>query len=176
MVAVKKSVKKVSNRTKKKPTRNSVSSRKETAPSVPLERKVSSSSSKKSIKNSDLTIHFMPYSEIADEDVIGRIKKIMGLILDKKIIILQGKLHPSEEARLIENSMTLIGNIKDFQGIEIAAISGENENRGLFDKVRRNIAKILVGEQDAITIIGPASVVKEITQDPKKIEFMLQKK
>jgi len=132
--------------------------------------------SKKSKKSKDLTIHFMPYSEIVNEDAIGRIKKIMGLVLAQKIIILQGRLHPDEEARLIENSMTLIGNIKDFQGIEIAAISGENENRGLFNKVRHNIAKILVGEQDAITIIGPASVVKDITRDPKKLELMLQRR
>lgn len=132
---------------------------------------------KKSKKVSkDLMIHFMPFSEIAKEDVVGRIKKIMGLILAHKIIILQGKLNHSEEARLIENSMVLIGNIKDFQGIEIAAISGENEYRGIFERVRRNIAKILVGEQDAITIIGPASVVKEITKDPKKLELMLQRK
>ncbi len=137
---------------------------------------------KKSVKGKSkkigkgLTIHFMPYSEIANEDAIGRIKKIMGLILAQKIIILQGKLRPDEETRLIENSMTLIGNIRNFQGIEIAAISGDNENRGLFEKVRRNIAKILVGEQDAITIIGPATVVKEITRNPKKIELMLQRR
>ena len=129
---------------------------------------------KKRVK--DLTIHFMPYSEIVHEDAIGRIKKIMGLVLQQKIIILQGKLLPDEEARLIENSMTLIGNIRGFQGIEIAAISGNGDNRGLFEKVRRNIAKILVGEQDAITIIGPASVVKEITRNPKKIELMLQRR
>ena len=123
----------------------------------------------------DLTIHFMPYSEIAKEDAIGRIKKLMGLVLDKKIVILQGKLKPDEEARLIENSMTLIGNIKDFQGIEIATLSGETDS-GVFHRVRHNIARILVGEQDAITIIGPASVVKEITKDPKKIELMLQRR
>ncbi len=80
-----------------------------------------------------LTIHFMPYSEIVHEDAIGRIKKIMGLVLQQKIIILQGRLLPDEEVRLIENSMTLIVNIKNFQGIEIAAISGDNENRGLFE-------------------------------------------
>ena len=135
---------------------------------------VKKKSAKKFIK--DLTIHFMPYSEIVHEDVIGRIKKIMGVVLKGKIIILQGKLKPEEEARLIENSMTLIGNIEGFQGIEIAAISGDGEHRGLFERVRRNIARILVGEQDAITIIGPASVVKEITRDPKKIELMLQRR
>jgi len=165
MVAKKKKVvkKKVSKKAKKILTRNSVSSKKGT--------KVSASSGKR-----DLTIHFMPYSEIANEDAIGKIKKIMGLVLQKKIIILQGKLHPDDEARLIENSMTLIGNIKGFQGVELATISGENEHRGLFNRVRHNIAKILVGEQDAITIIGPASVVKDITRDPKKIELMLQRR
>jgi len=124
----------------------------------------------------NLAIHFMPYSEIAREDAIGRIKKIMGIVLKDRIIILQGKLRPEEETRLIENSMTLIGNIPGFAGIEIAAISGESEYQGLFHRVRSNIARILVGEQDAITIIGPASVVKEIKRDPKKMELMLSRR
>jgi hypothetical protein len=122
-----------------------------------------------------LMIHFMPYSEISKEGTIGRIKKIMGLVLDNKIIILQGRLKADEEARLIENSMTLIGNVKGFQGIEIAAISGGEKN-GLFDRIKHNIAKILVGDQDSITIIGPATVVKEMKRDPKKIELFLQNK
>jgi len=124
-------------------------------------------------KKDNLTIHFMPYSEIAREDSIGRIKKIMGVVLKNKIIILQGKLRADEEARLIENSMTLIGNIEGFAGVEIATISGDTDGIGVFERVRNNLAKILVGEKDAITIIGPASVVKDITRDPKKIELML---
>jgi hypothetical protein len=127
-------------------------------------------------KSDDLTIHFMPYSEILREDAIGRIKKIMGLVLDNKIIILQGKLKPDEEVRLIENSMTLIGNIRGFQGVEIATISGEDGQGSLFHKVRRNIAKILVGEQDIITIIGPATIVKEMKKNPSKIELLLQRR
>ena len=51
--------------------------------------------------------------------------------MQNKIIILQGKLKPEEEARLIENTMTLIGNIPGFQGVEIATI--DSEHRGLFD-------------------------------------------
>ena len=123
----------------------------------------------------DLTIHFMPYSEIAKEDTLARIKKLMGLILENKIIILQGRLKPEEETRLIENTMTLIGNIKGFQGIEISTLSGDAD-QNVFDKVRHNIARILVGEQDAITLIGPASFVKEIKRDPKKIELMLKRR
>lgn len=127
-------------------------------------------------KKKNLTIHFMPYSEIAREDSVGRVKKIMGIVLDNKIVILQGKLSSEEEAKLIENSMMLIGNIDGFQGVEIAALSGENEHNGLFDRIRHNIARILVGEQDVITVIGPASVVKEMTRDPKKVELMLQRR
>jgi hypothetical protein len=123
----------------------------------------------------DLTIHFMPYSEIAKEDGIGRIKKIIGLILENKIIILQGRLKPEEETKLIETTMTLIGNIKDFQGVEISTLSGE-QDQSLFNKVRHNIARVLVGEQDSITLIGPASVVKEMKKDPKKIELMLKRR
>lgn len=130
---------------------------------------------KKESDKGELTIHFMPYSEIAHVDSLGRIKKIMGLVLEGKIIILQGKLKAEEESRLIENTMTLIGNIKGFQGVEISTLSGEAE-KSAFDRVRHNIARILVGEQDAITLIGPASVVKDIKKDPKKIELMLKRK
>ena len=130
---------------------------------------------KESVSTKDLTIHFMPYSEIAKEDTLARIKKLMGLILENKIIILQGRLKPEEETRLIENTMTLIGNIKGFQGIEISTLSGDTDQT-VFDKVRHNIARILVGEQDAITLIGPASFVKEIKRDPKKIELMLKRR
>jgi hypothetical protein len=124
----------------------------------------------------DLTIHFMPYSEIVHESAIGRIKKIMGVVLQSKIILLQGRLRPEEETKLIEHTMTLIGNIPGFQGIEIAAISGDSEHSTLFEKIRRNIARILIGEQDAVTIIGPATIVKEIKRNPKKIELMLKRK
>jgi len=141
-----------------------------------IKKKKSVKKARRSKGKKDLTIHFMPYSEIAHEDTVGRIKRIMSLVLKGKIIILQGKLKIEEEAKLIENSMMLIGNVKGFAGIEIASLSGENENRGMFEGVRRNIAKILVGEQDAITVIGPASVVGEMKKDPKKVELMLARK
>lgn len=130
---------------------------------------------KKEGDKKELTIHFMPYSEIAKEDALGRVKKLMGLILENKIIILQGKLKPEEETKLIETTMALIGNLKGFQGVEISTLSGDADQT-TFDKIRHNIARILVGEQDAITLIGPATFIKEIKKDPKKIELMLKRK
>lgn len=130
---------------------------------------------KKESDKKELTIHFMPYSEIAKEESLARIKKLMGLILENKIIILQGRLKPEEETKLIETTMTLIGNLKGFQGVEISTLSGDADQT-VFDKVRHNIARILVGEQDAITLIGPATFIKEIKRDPKKIELMLKRR
>lgn len=126
--------------------------------------------------NNGLTIHFMPYSEIDKVSSNERIKKILGIILQDKIVILQGRLKPEEETKLIENTMMLVGNIKGFQGVELAVVSSNSEHRTLFENLRRNIARILVGEQDAITIIGPANLVKEIKKNPQKIELMLKRR
>lgn len=126
------------------------------------------------VKEKELTIHFMPYSEIQHEGPAGRVKKILGVVLQNKIVILQGRLHAEEETRLIEDTMALIGHIKGFNGVELAVISGEDQT--LFDKIRHNLARILVGEQDAVTLIGPANLVKEIKRNPKKIELLLKRK
>ena len=137
-------------------------------------KKKRSNKQKKQKSKQNLRIHFMPYSEISQLDLVEKIRKIMGLVLDNQIVILQGKLKPEEETRLIENSMTLIGNIEGFQGIEIATLSGEAEYVGIFKKIKSGIIKILVGEKDALTIIGPASIVKEMAQDPKKVDLLLK--
>lgn len=130
---------------------------------------------KAKINSKDLTIHFMPFSEIAHIDSLQRIKKIMGLVLENKLIILQGRLKPDEETKLIENTMTLIGNIKGFQGVEISTLS-ESHEKSIFDRLRHNLVRILIGEQDAVTLIGPATIVKEIRKDPKKIELILKRR
>jgi hypothetical protein len=124
-------------------------------------------------------IQFMPYSEIRDLDSNGRIKKILNVILGNNILILQGRLNTEEETRLIGDTMAMIGHVRNFRGIELAVISGNGGNKGIggwFNRVRSNIANAISGgDLGAITIIGPASVVKEIKRDPKKIELFLNK-
>jgi len=121
-----------------------------------------------------LTLHFMPYSEIAKLESVDRIKKLLKIILDNKVIILQGRLEPEEETRLIEDTMILIGNIKGFKGVELAVISQNSEEKSIFEKFKFSIARALVGKQDSLTIIGPASIVKEMKKDPKKLEVMMR--
>ncbi len=131
---------------------------------------------KKSVgKLKGFTINFLPYSEIRDLDSTKRIRKVLDIILDNSILILQGRLKPEEETRLIEDTMSMIGHLKNFKGVELAVISGNGSN-GFFGKMRMRFANAISGSDfGAITIIGPATIVREIKRNPKKIELFLNK-
>tara|TARA_Y100000310_G_scaffold270603_1_gene284565 strand:+ start:2969 stop:3373 length:405 start_codon:yes stop_codon:yes gene_type:complete len=129
---------------------------------------------KRSKKVKGLTLQFMPYSEIASLDSVERIKKLLKIILDNKVIILQGKLSAEEETRLIEDTMIMVGNIKGFKGVELAVISQDTGSLGVIGKMKFGLAKAITGQQNAMTIIGPATIVKEMKKDPKKLEVMMR--
>ena len=122
-----------------------------------------------------LTLEFLPYSEIRDLSSAERIKKLLAIVLNNRIIILQGRLKPEEEVRLIEDTMAIIGHVKDFKGIELAVVGNGDNSTPIFRKLTQGMAKMLVGDTAAMTIIGPASIVKEIKKNPRKIELMLNK-
>lgn len=120
-----------------------------------------------------LSLHIIPFSEIRELGITDRIKKILHLVLSNKVIILQGRLRVEEEIRLIEDTMAMVDHVKSFKGIELAVIEPDMGNENVFMKIRKGIAKTLVGHHNALTIIGPASIVKEIKKDPKKLEVLL---
>jgi hypothetical protein len=133
-------------------------------------------SKKKSVKRiKGFAIQFMPFSEIKHLDSSQRIKKILNIVLGNSILIIQGKLRSEEEMRLTEDTMAMIDHVKDFKGIELAVISS-NDNYSPFEKFKYKLAtRLSGGDTGAITIIGPATIVKEIKRDPKKIELLLNK-
>jgi hypothetical protein len=121
------------------------------------------------------SIQFLPYSEIKNLESNERIRKILGIILGNNILILQGRLKAEEEARLIGDTMAMIGHVKEFKGIELAVLSGNGEN-SILNRMKSGIVNALNGgDLGAITIIGPATIVKEIKRNPKKIELLLSK-
>jgi len=121
------------------------------------------------------SIQFMPYSEIRNLSSDERIKKILRIVLGNSILILQGKLKNEEEARLIGDTMALVGHLKKFKGIELAVISG-NSRENVFGRVRTELVRAISGgDLGAVTIIGPATIVKEIKRNPKKIELFLNR-
>ncbi len=121
------------------------------------------------------SIQFLPYSEIRGLNSEDRMRKILGIILGNNILILQGRLTSNEEARLIGDTMAMIGHVANFKGIELAVISGNNQD-SLLGKMTKGIANAIAGgDFSSITIIGPATIVKEIKRNPKKIELLLNR-
>lgn len=116
-----------------------------------------------------LSLQFIPYSEIEELTSIGRIRKLLTLAKQKNIVLLQGRLKKEEEAELIKTTMEEIN--KDFKGIELAVIYPDEKEGQLFTKIKRGFFNIILGDRQGLTIIGPASVVKEIKRDPNKIQL-----
>ena len=126
---------------------------------------------KKKVKG--LSLQVIPFAEVQKLSIAERVKKILNLILEDKIVILHGRLRPEEEARLIEDTMALVDHVRNFKGIELSVIEPDLRKEGIFVKMKYGISKRLVGDNSALTVIGPASIIKEIRRDPKKIELWL---
>ena len=120
-----------------------------------------------------LSLQVLPFSEVQDMSISERVKKILDLVLGNKIVILHGRLRPEEEARLIEDTMALVDHVKNFKGIELAVIEPDLRGKSVFVRMKHGMAKRLVGDNSALTVVGPATVIKEIKRDPKRLELLL---
>jgi len=117
-----------------------------------------------------VTLTFMPYSEIESLSSVGRIRKLLNVAKENKIVLLQGRLKKDEETELIKATMEEIN--RDFKGIELAVIDPTTAEVAGFNKLKNAIFGMLLGDRQGMTIIGPASIVKEIKKDPNKIELL----
>jgi len=118
----------------------------------------------------NLTLQFIPYSEIEGLSSIGRIRKILNIAKENKIVLLEGRLRKEEETELIKTTMEEIND--EFKGIELAIIDNSSKNPDLLSRFKKGLANLLIGNRQGLTIIGPANIVKEIKKDPNKIELL----
>lgn len=116
-----------------------------------------------------LTLQFVPYADLESLDANQKIGKLLSIVKSKNIVLMEGRLKPQEETQLIQKTMEEID--KEFKGIELCTIFPEDQNTAFFKKMKRGFTSLLLGEREGITIIGPASVVKEIRRDPNKIQL-----
>lgn len=116
-----------------------------------------------------LTLHFIPYGEIEDLGSARRVKKIVDIVKENKIVLLEGRLKKEEETDLIAITMEEIN--KKFKGVELAVINPQKKNLAVFKKFKTGFVNMLLGDRQGFTIIGPATIVKEIKKDPDKIEL-----
>ena len=116
-----------------------------------------------------LTLEFIPYNDIEHLDSQARIDKLLEIVKQEKIILMQGRLKPEEETLLISETMSQIHD--KFRGVEICTIFPEEKNLQFFNKFKKEMVKALIGHRDGVTIIGPSSIVKEIRKNPNKVEL-----
>lgn len=116
-----------------------------------------------------LTLEYVPYAKLEQLSSEERINKILRVVKQNRIVLLEGKLKKEEETELIKQTMESI--TEKFKGVEFGTIDPQNEeNAAFFAKVKKSVVNMLIGDRAGLTIIGPASIVKEIKQDPEKIQ------
>jgi len=120
-----------------------------------------------------VTLHFVPYTEIEQLSSVGRIRKLLNVAKQNKIVLLQGRLKREEETELIKTTMEEIN--KEFRGIELAVINPTQASLDGFAKVKNSLMSFVLGDRQGLTIIGPANVVKAISKNPDKIELYTSK-
>lgn len=119
-----------------------------------------------------LTLQYIPYHEIEELDSDARVNKLLKTVKENKIILLEGKLKRNEETELIKQTMEEID--EDFKGIELGVIYPNRDNLPFFNKLKKKFVDILLGDRKGLTIVGPATIVKEIKQDPDKIQLFTE--
>jgi len=116
-----------------------------------------------------LTLQFIPYQEIEDISSKQRVEKLLNVVKNDRIIVLEGRLRSEEEAELIKRTMESID--QKFTGIELSVIYPEQKNSSLHKRIKQLLVSIVLGDRRGLTIIGPANIVKEIKHDPDKIQL-----
>lgn len=117
-----------------------------------------------------VTFQFIPYQDIQQLSSVKRVNKLLNIVKEDRIVIMEGRLRKEEEADLIEITMEEI--TPRFKGIELSVIyPDKNKQQDALQKMKSTMANILLGDRQGFTIIGPASIVKKIERNPDKIEL-----
>lgn len=119
-----------------------------------------------------LTLQFIPFSEVNNLSSDKKINKLLKVAQDEKIILLEGKLKSGEKSELIRKTMEEIND--KFKGIEIEELDVENKDKDFFQRLKNTFINFLLGSRRGLTIIGPASIIKEIKKDPDKIQLFTE--
>lgn len=119
----------------------------------------------------NLAYKFVSFSEISHLTPEKRINKLLDFVKKDKIVLLQGRLKPSEEAWLIQKTMELQAINKAFKGIELFTMPAVKSDKA-FSQIRGLLAKVLIGSSEGLTLIGPGTIIKEIRSNPDRSELL----
>lgn len=118
-----------------------------------------------------MTLQFVPYHELEPMTQEAKVKRLLDIVKEEKIVLMQGRLTPAEESMLIQKTMESVD--RRFRGIELCTVSPEyRKKQKLQNGFKKVFLKLFLGNRDGVTIIGPASIIKEIKRDPNKVELL----
>jgi hypothetical protein len=130
-----------------------------------------------------LSFKYVPYRDHSSLNTDQKLNKIFSIVRRDKIVLMQGKLKPHEEAKLIEKTMGQI--TKEFPGISFCTVYPNGNNKKRKGKKKNNVAKAatsavgnifyktIMGKRDCLTIVGPANIVKDIRKNPSQIDLFI---
>ncbi|MBT6995058.1 DUF2073 domain-containing protein [Candidatus Woesearchaeota archaeon] len=124
-----------------------------------------------------LSFQYLPHREYAGLDTEEKLKKVFKIVKKDKIVLMQGRLKPHEEALLIEQTMGQI--TKKFSGISFCTILPDQNGKGKKSDgkvplvLKNAFYNVFMKNRDTLTIIGPANLVKEIRKNPNRIDLMM---
>ena len=108
--------------------------------------------------NLEFNIYYISSNEYFRMNNRERIKKIITLLKNKNIIIIDTIVPPSDELEIIKEVINNVDNF--FKGIEISTI--RKSQNGI-------LSKILFKKESGLTIIGPTNIVKRLEKQGENL-------
>lgn len=121
---------------------------------------------------SNISLDFVPMESLKKASMDERVNIILEKIKANKIIVLDSRFDPKEEAILIKKTMENVN--KTFPGIELCSLSAKDlkKEENITQKIKNAILNLLMGGNRGITVIGPAKVIKQIKRDKEVINLL----
>jgi len=118
-------------------------------------------------------MQYVPYEELSYLDSDKRIQKLLKIVKQNKVVLMEGTLSSQEEADLIEATMEIVDS--KFKGVEISAFNPMEKvtKKTPQDQLKKIFINLIWGRRRGLTVIGPANIIKDIRRDPKSIQLFL---
>lgn len=123
---------------------------------------------------SKLAIDFVPMEVLNKLPLDERVELILDKIKNKKIVVLNSRFDPRDEAILVQRTMESVS--KTFTGVEICSLSSREllGNNNLIARLKETVLSLLTGSKGGLTVIGPAKIVREIKREPDRISLFIK--
>ena len=123
-----------------------------------MPKKKSSNDKKNNGTNLEFNIYYISSNEYFKMKDKERIKKIITLLKNRNIVIIDTIIPPSDELEIIKEVINNVDNL--FKGIEISTIRKSQNNL---------LNKILFKKEAGLTIIGPTNIVKRLEKQGENL-------